>query len=1093
MKHTKHLLTGAVLLASMLNMGSIKADQIPGYIGSMSFRLTDDRDYANLLQAAENAKVEYVRADQARAQLRDQFNSLSKQANDLRAEMDRLSAQIQQEQTDLKAQQDKLATLKQNPEQNKAEIDTTQGSIDRLTTLIQRDQQALGQTKLQVGNVLPQVDRLSRDLQVANDRANNLRNRMLQIGQERENYERQIIADIQRINRDGANRGSSDGNADGVDLAVRIGMDQGNKDGSQDGFGRGTSDGQSRDYSRGNAQGEAEGSSRASTDGQRDGTNLGTIDGNKSAADREGDAAGVVRADKSDAAKVGTDQGKKAGLNHAQIDGRIAGEDKAEKESIQKFESGALSDVKLNGPFAGSFERRTPGYPGDFNGSHYRPDVSAGKEIYRRAFADGYIYTYRDQSRRAYINGIDSAYNRQYDSSFNQNYQTAYNRDYPDYFSAGRRDGDAKAYNRDYPVVRDNYYRDYFAKFNQNPNRSAGEYKSTYAVSEPRAYARHYEEIRSVNFDRVEKETYAANIAEQTELNRVRRNSEVAKIFNENAILSYVSSEMLDGGITGIAKLDGVFQPGETTLHNIVISNFGFKEAKNVRVVVDGGKEIALPSIPARSKVTVFGAGSSKLSESLKIGSVGKTSLAVLSSLTSDDAIEAIHFDSIGKGVLKSSDVKSTTVQFPFALASLKLDSDLLKDVKNKLSVAVSNNSKRPYNGELKIELVANSQNQLIQKDFSTISAIGAGAAQTLNDAEVLVSSDDDAYRDLAISAKISQNGVTLGVLSSDLVTMARATFSDKGALPVIVVDSKKNLDDFLDVLGNLGGTKNVSILDTSLSNLNAQVLANGLAQKTLVIVDDENLSTAKKLDGFIAKSKGAGILLVSDIANPIDTIATNESMKDAFKLNLDKRLIIFGNPQRANINGVQAITATKKEGVMSALPIAQTLSLSADNLLAKLKTDINGKTFFTPNDSLKIYSLRTMAEVLNINLAYDKSGNIFTRDKKWAEMISDDSSLFLNKIKAASNGSVSSDKLGAVLSAIAVKDFVGTAMSDYWDISKKMMPKILNATNKVLGNMEDGFKKSLKDFDRDLYNNSYAKASIQRPFYIEPKQDQNN
>ena len=59
----------------------------------------------------------------------------------------------------------------------------------------------------------------------------------------------------------------------------------------------------------------------------------------------------------------------------------------------------------------------------------------------------------------------------------------------------------------------------------------------------------------------------------------------------------------------------------------------------------------------------------------------------------------------------------------------------MLEDVKNKLSVAVSNNSKRPYNGELKIELVANSQNQLIQKDFSTISAIGAGAAQTLNDA----------------------------------------------------------------------------------------------------------------------------------------------------------------------------------------------------------------------------------------------------------------------------------------------------------------------------------------------------------------------
>jgi hypothetical protein len=159
---------------------------------------------------------------------------------------------------------------------------------------------------------------------------------------------------------------------------------------------------------------------------------------------------------------------------------------------------------------------------------------------------------------------------------------------------------------------------------------------------------------------------------------------------------------------------------------------------------------------------------------------------------------------------------------------------------------------------------------------------------------------------------------------------------------------------------------------------------------------------------------------------------------------------------------------------------------------LAKLKSEINRNTFFTTNDSLKLFSLRAMAEVMNINVAYDKSGSIFSRDKKWAEKISNDQALFINQVKAASNGQVTEDKLGSVLSALAVKDFVSTAMSDFYDISRNMMPKILNATNKVMGNLEDGFKKSLKDFNKDLYNKAYANVSIQRPFYIEPKPQPN-
>jgi hypothetical protein len=1082
----------ALALGSLIHPSKVFAD-IPGYVGVQSFRLTDDRDFANILNAAENAKIDFARLDQSRSQLQDQVNTLSNEFNKIKLEMDQLNTQIQSDKASLKTAEEKMVELKKNADVNKDEIEKLQASIDRFNTLIKNASLNYGQLKLQLAPVATRLDQVKNDLDTVTKRAVDARNRMLQINQEKENYERQLVADIQRINRDGANRGGNDGQVDGSKLAAQIGYDSGNRDGNNDGFSVGTSDGQARDYRRGADQGDRDGSARARIDGERDGTFLGTRDGNISAANREGDIAGVNRANGSDASKVGTNQGNVAGLDRAKRVGRIDGEAKGETETLNKYESTPLTEVKLDGPFAGSFSRRSPAYPGDFNGPSFHPDVWVNKDILKRAYADGYIYIYRDQTRRAYINNIDSLYNRSYDQSYNSSYQSAFNRDYPDHYNAGRNDGDKRAYDRDYPIIRGNFYRDFYAKFDQSPNRSASEFKSTFAEAEPRAYARRYEEIRKAYFDQAELATFNANISAQTEIFRQKRIGEVTKIYNENAILMFTSSEMLDGGISGVAKLDGIFQAGESTLHNVVIKNFGFKAASSVRVKLDNGAEVALPAIPARSTVTIIGAGKSEIGANASLGSTQKTSLKVLSNLTSDDAIEAIHFDSIGGGVLKSSDVKSAKVQFPFSLSSLRLDSLLLKDAKNKLKISIANNSIRPYVGELKVEILVNSQNEIVTKGFSALAGLKNGTASELNDAEVLVTTDADIYRDLSFSAKLSQNGVVIGVLGSDLNTMAKASYSDKGKLPVIVVDSNANLNTLLDTLNDFGGSEKVSILDLSLTSLNTTILNSGLSNKAVVVLDDAASKSTASLNTLFAKSKNAGFVLVNENGSSLGVALSLPSFKDAQKLNLDKRQLAFTNPFRAEgVVGTSSFLASTRQGLLSVMPIVSTLGLTASEHLAKLKSEINRNSFFTPNDSIKLFNLRAMVEILNINIAYDKSGSIFSRDKKWADKVSDDNDLFLNQLKNASSGGVSEEKLGLVLSALSLKDFMGTAMSDFYDIQRNMMPKILNATNKVLGNIEDGFKKSLKDFNKDLYNKAYAQASIQRPFYIEPKPQPN-
>ena len=1095
MKVTKIKLFLLALLAAFgIRSNIVLAEMIPSYIGTQSFRLSDDRDLSNLMQNADNAKFDYARLDDSRSQMQGQANNLSQQVAKIRSEMDQANAEISNYKISLQQFIDKLAVLNQNPTQNKDEIGTTQASIDRFNTLITNSTQALGQLKLESAPLNVQLDQINHDLQDLNRRTADARQRMINANNERESYERQLISDIQRINRNGANNGDSDGRSDGASLAQSLGSELGGRDGNNDGLSVGTTDGQNRDYKRGADQGDRDGSSRARIDGEHDGTILGTRDGNISAANREGDAAGIIRADKSDAANVGIAQGKIAGVDHAKKQGRIDGENAAENETVLKLESASLNAVKLNGPFAGSFSRRSPSYPGDFNGPNFRPDSWENKDILKRAYADGYIYTYRDETNRSYNINIDGIYNRYYDSNYQASYSSAFNRDYPDFYNQGRSDGDQAAYKRDYPIIKNNFYNQFFAQFDQNPDRSSSEYKSTYKESEANAYDRHYEEIRSANFDITELATYKANIKEQTEIFHQKRIGEVTKIYQENAILQFDSSEMLDGGINGVAKFDGIFQPGETTLHNIIIKNFGFKEANNVRIKLNNGTEVKLPSIPARSIVSVKGAGISVVDASASIGSTQTTSLQVLSKLTSDDFIEAIHFDNMGSNILKTSDVKTSKVQYPFSLTGLKLESLLLKDNKNKLHLVLANNSARAYNGELKVEVLVNSSNDIITKKFQSLNGAALNSSQELSDAEVMVSSDDDIYRDLSFSAKLLQNGVVLGLLGADLSTMAKASYTDKGKLPVLLVDSNQNLRLLLDILVDLGGSNKVSILDTSLSDLNSKVLSGGLIGKTTLVLDNESNKTISSLNTLFTKSGDSAFILLNGKGTGLDTVLGLASFKDAQKLKLDKKQLVFTNPKRADsVVGVSSFLTTTKDELPVNLELGAILALNSQELVAKIKNDINRTNFFTPNNTIKIFSLRALAEILNINIAYDKSGNIFNRDTKWAKMISEDQSLFINQIKVASAGDVQEEKLGVVLTALALKDFVSTAMSDFYDISRHMMPKIANATNKNLGNIEDSFKKSLKKFNKDLYNKAYEKVSIQRPFYIEPKPDQNN
>ena len=1093
MKFSKQLIfVLAFILAALSQFSLAIAGDIPGYIGQQSFNLTDDSQLNDLSRRAEQAKIDLARADQNKSQYEDQIRSLTQQRDALIARMSDLQRQAEVAKATQASLQAKLDQLNQQPEANKDQITQIQNEIQTQIQSVQDLSRQAGQAKLDLGPVNVRLDQMNHDYQVVLQNYQNAMANLQNAARNRDSYRQNLISAIQNSNSQGARVGLNDGTNDGANLARRLGADIGSRDGYNDGLAQGTADGQNRYYQNGAAQGEIDGSARARVNGQRDGTNAGTIDGNSSAADREGSAAGVKRGDASNAAQVGIDQGKKAGLDRAVRTGAVDGNNKGENETVQKYETGDLNQTTLAGPFAGSFSRRSPDYPGDFNGPSFNPNTFANNDLVRRAYSDGYVDQYRQYTRYEYLRRIDGEYNANYDARFRVAYDQANNASYPDYYNRGRSDGDARAYSRDYPVIRAQAYQVAFNQYDSMPNRSSAEYKDTYKSSELDAYNARFEQIRLANYTKTESDTFLANIAAQTEIYRQRRIGEVTTVYNNNAVLAFVSSEMLDGGINGVAKLDGVFQPGEATLHSITLRNFGFKPASNVSVQLDNGSLVKLPEIPARSLVIVKGAGLSKVGANQAIGSTFKSSLKVVSQLTSNDAVEAQHFDSIGNGVLKSADVKQVRVAYPLSITSLALNSQLLKGVANKLSAGIANNSKRAYTGDLKVEVLVNSQSQVVSKAFSAVSGLQSTAQ--LTDAEVLVTDDKDIYRDLSFSASISQNGVLLGVLSNNLVTMAKAQFADKAGAPVIVANSDKNLDALLDALQVVGGTEKASVLDLSLASLNAQTLANGLNQKVLLITDDEKGSNTQSLNAFIGKSKSSTFLFIDENNNGLKTALNLAVGQEAQKLFWnDTKVVMFTNPHRAT--GVEKSSALVQSSLAAFdkdLVLASDLTLSANDLVARMKNEVNRTSFFTPNTAIKMYSFKALSEILCINRAYDKSGNIFTRDKKWAEMIGNDATLFINVLRAATAGDVTEAKLSAILPSISLKDTVSSAMSRADSVSKLMMPKIQNAVNKVLDDTDKGYNKNLKNFNKDLYNKAYDKASIHRPFTIADPEDPN-
>ena len=291
-----------------------------------------------------------------------------------------------------------------------------------------------------VGEITHDLDKLTAEVTVLSSDVTRIGNIVTQqeVGYANEQnlfkkLEEQLIEDVLSANRMGYAKSRSDGQRDGIEVARVVGDDLGERNGKAEGQARGITDGRAREYTRGKEQGEKEGALKGREDGLAQGDQRGREEGHQLAGTKEGEAAGLARAESSDAAQVGRRLGLQEGVQQARVEGERRGRGAGEAEAIQQMENRPLSSEVVRGPFAGTFANKLnlPAFPGARG--NYRNDESGhSRRIIRLAYIAGYSVGYDRAAEEVYYANIEAIYTEAYNRFYQVNYQAAVNQAYPD-------------------------------------------------------------------------------------------------------------------------------------------------------------------------------------------------------------------------------------------------------------------------------------------------------------------------------------------------------------------------------------------------------------------------------------------------------------------------------------------------------------------------------------------------------------------------------------------------------------------------------------------------------------------------------------
>ncbi len=1082
------LLVMSSFLANILFVGNVESAEthiFPGssngqveYYGKMSFRLEEDAGYSVLKSELENLRA-------AGRKLKNEIDGLNTKIKTSQAEYQQLE----------KKQKDCQTTP--TPE--------CQAEEKTVTEKMEKIQESIKQNKEQLEAKTQESDTLEPQIKTKGDEVDRKKN--------------SLTAGIYEFNKGGFEKGREDGQTDGIDLAEKRGHEYGRNDGRSKGTADGEREGRRREKQAGFEEGATVGKNKAEADGKTHGTIDGTKAGNSAAARQDGEQAGRLEAEKSNAAGIGMEQGEAAGFKRAVSVGKENGERQGEAEAVEKYEKSELKETTVLGTLVnasvtephpvdekylpakfsptnmgGSFTLAEtgdiPSFPENFTyGSSYRSwSPTTSTQIFKKAFRDGYDFGYQRAVRNAYGRNVNRFYETEYKLQYQQTFDFYVALKYSDSRQAGYDEGRTAAYHEIYPGIYREYFNQAKEKFSLNPDKNSAEYIRVYDQDFEASYKRNFERIKSENFRMAEDRVFKANIAQQTEKYRQERLAAVSAVYENNPVLKFVSVRTEDAGINDLVKNDGIFQPGETTLHTVTLINYGKKAALNTRLTVSStGQTFVIPVLPPQTKMMVRGLGSS-IPVTFKSGTDFEETITVNSPLQSEWSVQGRHFQKPSDGILKMEKIKFK-VEYPVRISGVQSGDAIILGQKNNLSAHIDNFSNRGINGPITFHLSDNASSKVVVKDWKNVENLPAKETANLNDAEILVVNEADTYVPLHFNLVISVNNVVIGRADDVFVTMAKSPYlkTDAGKT-VIIADADQDQKNLLAAIQNFSREK-TSILDLSLENQIGGLSQTGINTPVAVLLVDEDASVLKKVDQILPNSQ----LQVLFIANN-----KSEILKKPGNLNFLNNAVLFpvnlkdfGNQEifvKGLLSGQTALVFQKPMAELSAgRELAEWLNIPVDEHLRKIRELFDRNGYTNPSQEQKIlaqtFNLRVLSEIISINKEFLISGK---KDKSIPKRVLERDSLLLNKFLAAVKGTpVTNETLGIHLFAVNLIFTLDRMMNKYLPTKTNFSGEVENAVDNRRKALEQVFKKNLKKEFPAIYKEVYRNEGIYMPFVL--------
>jgi len=1035
-------------LLPVLNFKMIGDRLLQGYIGPRSVTFEMDPKYTQKISRYNGVRTLYVQAfnnyeanNIALKKIDKKVLKLTSDKKALKQSNQSLKAQIETVKTQNKTIKADLPNIKQTVSLNTLALSQSQASLDackadatcddtkkaQLRNLVKSQKQALSnsKTKLQTKKTKLQKNKeliatnegtlatnktavASLNSQIQNETAKratlvqnvNMATQNLQLmtanykAAEKlvKKYLRRMSEQIISYNRAGYEEGIKQGQIDGFELAKDEGTRQGEYYGSEKGKAEGTRVGQNNSFEAGRTTGLSEGQSQGIEDGTTLGKKEGTNEGNRLAGNSEGYDQGITDANNSDASSVGTKDGKKAGLQRANREGKNVGEREARSEIINSNENSDLPSKNINGAFAGTFGARgIPGYGGfncdrggmgdRFGCRNYRPQrngrIRAAKErIFRTAFLDSYNHNYRIARQSAYLNNINSFYNQAFSEAETRNFNHYSVQEYPTYRTEGRNRGYGENYPKFKAQYRQQFKTEYTTMFKNSPNRASQIYVSNFKDSKDTAYSNRYSVIKNDFYGKFEQSTFDDNYANLKAEYKAAEALRAQGIYDNNPVLSYVDVSTTDLGVNGVAGNDGIFQPGENASINLVINNYGKKEAANVKVVLSNGQSYKLPSIPARSKATIMGAAKSNINA--RLGGTFNENAIIFSSVK-DPKIDGHNYANSSNGQLNNSARVSKTVKYPMSL-SLGKNSEFIVGKSTGLNLSISNISNRPYEGNLKIDLKLPN----IENDHQSFNSIdGLDGSTKLSDANITFKNPSESYRAFTVYAEISKNGVKLGEVAL-ANQFSKSAFIQNSVKKHIAVVNVNNLAAVERLFNAAGGIDKVNVLDLSIAG---QTIKNA-QNKTLIVMGQNALNQLSSKTSANNFNNNTLLLVGEQALSVMESQLLNSSFASGAS-NARTPIPGFGNALilgkedlSKTLKGMNYLLASSLSNLTASVKLADIFSLNAGDHLALIKRSVNDTTALTLNTPMKTLSIKSHLQVKNI----ERMG--VTRKLKSADLI---------------------------------------------------------------------------------------------------------